>query len=92
MIAFWLRCEILYDIVHLALFLASCRLTMEEVHKTSSSNSATPPQTPSLQGTALQAAQLSRVSQQVKKATQKPGLLRNILSRLIAVFLCKVAF
>ncbi|XP_048344320.1 cyclic AMP-dependent transcription factor ATF-1 isoform X1 [Sphaerodactylus townsendi] len=38
---------------------------MEEAHKTSTSNSATPPQTPSLQGTALQAAQLSRVSQQM---------------------------
>ncbi|XP_077184770.1 cyclic AMP-dependent transcription factor ATF-1 isoform X1 [Paroedura picta] len=36
---------------------------MEEMHKTN--NSATPPQTPSLQGTALQAAQLSRVSQQM---------------------------
>lgn len=48
--------------------LVSYRLIMEEAHKSNSNNSATPPQAASLQGTTLQAAQLSRVSQQVKKA------------------------
>ncbi|XP_077780063.1 cyclic AMP-dependent transcription factor ATF-1 isoform X3 [Podarcis muralis] len=45
---------------------------MEEAHKSNSNNSATPPQAASLQGTTLQAAQLSRVSQQMSLRGQTP--------------------
>ncbi|NXG47988.1 ATF1 factor, partial [Psilopogon haemacephalus] len=38
---------------------------MEEVHKSSSSSSVTPPQAAALQGTTLQAAQLSHIAQQM---------------------------
>ncbi|KAH1176237.1 hypothetical protein KIL84_020971 [Mauremys mutica] len=38
---------------------------MEEVHKSTSNSSATPPQTTSIQGTPLQAAHLSHIAQQM---------------------------
>ncbi|NXL37120.1 ATF1 factor, partial [Glaucidium brasilianum] len=38
---------------------------MEEVHKSSSNSSVTPSQTPAVQGTTLQAAQLSHIAQQM---------------------------
>ncbi|XP_074836407.1 cyclic AMP-dependent transcription factor ATF-1 isoform X1 [Carettochelys insculpta] len=45
---------------------------MEEVHTSTSNSSATPPQTTSIQGTALQAAHLSHISQQMSLRGSTP--------------------
>lgn len=58
---------------------------MEEVLKTSNNNSSTSPQIASLQGTTLQEAQLSHVSQQVKTANYEQTL-EGVLSRLLQSF------
>ncbi|XP_075581032.1 cyclic AMP-dependent transcription factor ATF-1 isoform X4 [Pelecanus crispus] len=43
---------------------------MEEVHKSSSNSSVTPSQTSAVQGTTLQAAQLSHIAQQVSSLSE----------------------
>ncbi|KFO99678.1 Cyclic AMP-dependent transcription factor ATF-1 [Calypte anna] len=61
---------------------------MEEVPKSSSNTSVSPPQTSAVQGTALQAAQLSHIAQQVKPGpnlSKHPGHCRATLSHTDSV-------